>query len=53
MRKSARRGRVVSVASGVQTTTGRKQLRTEAAVWERYAASVSRLLAATAEPAPR
>ena len=33
------------------TPTGRKQLRTEAAVWERYAASVSRLLAATAEPA--
>ena len=33
------------------TALGRKRLRTESAVWERYVASVSRLLTATAEPA--
>ena len=33
------------------TADGRKQLRTETAVWQRYVASVSRLLTATAEPA--
>ncbi len=33
------------------TTAGRQHLRTETATWQRYVASVSRLLTATAEPA--
>jgi transcriptional regulator len=32
------------------TPAGRRELRAEAAVWQRYVASVSRLLSATAEP---
>jgi transcriptional regulator len=34
------------------TAAGRRALRNETAVWQRYAASVSRLLTATAQPDP-
>src|SRR5688572_16768511 len=33
------------------TTIGRQQLRSEAAIWQRYAAAVSRMLAASVQPA--
>ena len=33
------------------TTAGRQQLRREAATWQRYAAAVTKLLSATAQPA--
>ena len=34
------------------TARGRQQLRTETATWQRYAASVSKLLTAAAQPQP-
>jgi PadR family transcriptional regulator, regulatory protein PadR len=33
------------------TTTGRQQLRSEAALWQRYAGAVTKLLTATTQPA--